>query len=231
MCYHISLDFDKKKLEGRFKKKLANNEEFMGRNQVNGFSKPIIPIILSASSNCIDFGEWGFGANDGVTKMDNGKTMNSILNARGETIFTNKLFKNFCNNRCLIPVSGFYEWKLEGNRKIPYLVTLKDQKIFCLGGIFKEVEENGESFKRVAIITIEANEIMRQIHNTKMRMPLVFDDKNENKWIDEDLSKDNVSNLMQAIDTNKMFAMETIYHKKIIETNEDKIRGQQLKIF
>jgi putative SOS response-associated peptidase YedK len=51
-----------------------------------------------------------------------------MINARAETVDTKPSFKNsFRRRRCLIPASGFYEWKKEGQKKIPFRIGLKGE--------------------------------------------------------------------------------------------------------
>src|SRR5215204_1658734 len=98
-----------------------------------------------------------------------------MLNARSERILeddTSYWFK-IRNRRCLIPVSGTYEhrevkgWK----KKVPYFVRLKKQPIFFLPGLYSVAElpdtQTGEIVKRwtFALITRDANQVMRWIHN------------------------------------------------------------------
>jgi putative SOS response-associated peptidase YedK len=43
-----------------------------------------------------------------------------MINARAETLLEKPLFKNLVpTRRCLVPADGFYEWRREGNRKVP----------------------------------------------------------------------------------------------------------------
>jgi putative SOS response-associated peptidase YedK len=43
-----------------------------------------------------------------------------MINARAETLLEKPSFKNLVpTRRCLVPADGFYEWRKEGNRKVP----------------------------------------------------------------------------------------------------------------
>ena len=58
----------------------------------------------------------------------------STINAKSETIFESKLYKKaIVQRRCIVPVSGFFEWKREGTGKRPFKIYLKDSPIMSLG--------------------------------------------------------------------------------------------------
>lgn len=76
-----------------------------------------------------------------------------------------KTFKKpFQKKRCIIPVSAFFEWKKQADRKIKYKIYLKDQDVFSLAGLYDNfTNKSGESINAFTIITTKAN-------NTQMRL-------------------------------------------------------------
>ena len=51
---------------------------------------------------------------------------NRMINARAETLTELPSFKSLVTRcRCIIPADGFYEWRKEGKRKVPYGFTLR----------------------------------------------------------------------------------------------------------
>jgi len=127
----------------------------------------------------------------------------SMLNARSERILDDpkSYWFKIRNRRCLIPVSGFYEHrKVKGfKNKVPYFITLKNQSMFFLPGLYSVAEivdkETGELVKHwsYTIITRNANSIMRQIHNdgeNKWRMPLMVPFEQSQKWLDGQLTEE-----------------------------------------
>lgn len=127
----------------------------------------------------------------------------SMLNARSERILEDKksYWYKIRNRRCLIPLNGFYEHrKVEGFKtKVPYFITLKRQSMFFLPGLYSVAEivdkQTGEMIKKwtYTIITRNANDIMKQIHNdgdNKGRMPLLLPLELSKKWLDN-LDEDN----------------------------------------
>jgi putative SOS response-associated peptidase YedK len=60
----------------------------------------------------------------------------------------------------------------------------------------KETDETLNSF---SVVTTEANELMAQIHNTKLRMPLILPKEKEKPWLDLSLSETQTEDLMIPI--------------------------------
>ena len=60
------------------------------------------------------------------------------INARAETLAERPMFRGLLkHNRCLVPASGFYEWKRDGGgRKTPYYLRLKDADLFAFAGLY-----------------------------------------------------------------------------------------------
>jgi SOS response associated peptidase (SRAP) len=72
----------------------------------------------------------------------------------------------FKKRRCLIIADGYYEWKTLGpKQKQPYFIRLKNSEPFAFAGIWETWKGAGEPIESCAIITAEANELTRPIHN------------------------------------------------------------------
>ncbi len=112
---------------------------------------------------------------------------NHMINARAETISEKPSYRRLLESRrCLIPADGFYEWRREGNSKIPVWVHLKNKQPFVFAGLWdmwRDVE--GEVLHSFTIITTVPNALLRRIHN---RMPVIFDGLQAKQWLDPRLS-------------------------------------------
>ncbi len=110
---------------------------------------------------------------------------NKLINARAETVTEKPSFKwSFKKKRCLIPASGFFEWKKEGKAKQPYLIHRQDGKPFAFAGLWStwvDRERGGEPVETFTILTTDANDLMRPLHN---RMPVIVDPGNFDLWLD-----------------------------------------------
>lgn len=107
-----------------------------------------------------------------------------MINARGETIAEKPSFRRaFKSRRCIIPLSGFIEWKRDGETKRPFKIFLKDEPIMSVAGIWESWRpaKDEEEVQTFSIITTAANDFMTKIHD---RMPVILRRKDEDAWLD-----------------------------------------------
>lgn len=123
-----------------------------------------------------------------------------IFNSRIETIKDKKFWWSlFDKNRTIIPMTGFYEWKKESGKKIPYKIFLPGGKIFYVPAIYFNKKETAEPF--ASLITTTPNKFIKKIHH---RMPVIFDELNDAvKFLNND-SKEIVEMCGPYDDSKKM---------------------------
>ena len=108
----------------------------------------------------------------------------SLINAKGEEIEFKRSYQAALRaRRCIVPVSGFFEWKREAKQKTPFAIHLSNDPIMSLAGIWElwRSKETGEEVTSFSIITTAANSFMESIHN---RMPVILDRADEEAWLD-----------------------------------------------
>jgi putative SOS response-associated peptidase YedK len=107
---------------------------------------------------------------------------NKLANARGETIAEKPSFRSaFKYRRCIIPASGFYEWKTEQGIKQPWFISLTSGEPMAFAGLWESWQpKDGEPVESCCIITTDANELMRSIHD---RMPVILDAEQWREWL------------------------------------------------
>lgn len=107
-----------------------------------------------------------------------------LHNARGETVAEKPMFRHALRKqRCLIPASGFYEWKVvSGQRsKQPFYISFRDGTPMSFAGLWESARmPDGSVLESCTIITIEANAVLAPIHN---RMPALIDRGDWNLWL------------------------------------------------
>lgn len=114
-----------------------------------------------------------------------------FFNARADKLPGNKVFWPSINQRCLIPMAGFYEWAEQD--KQPYYIYSPQEPFFCTAGIWNQWQlADGQTIESCAIITTKPNETLADIHH---RMPVILDEDNYEFWLYEPFEK--VKKLLQ----------------------------------
>lgn len=204
MCFHYAYIADKYKTIERYE--LEESDDFEPVFHANAFSNLKMPVITNEEPKSLNFYNWGLIPFWIKTKKDVDGIRNKTGNARSETIFEKPSFKfSIKKKRCLIPASGFYEWRHEEKEKIPHYVYLKNQDIFSFGGIWEKWtdKETGEIINSFSIITTKSNKLMSYVHNNRERMPLILKQEDENIWL-SDLEKDEIKHLFYQIPSKEM---------------------------
>ena len=106
-----------------------------------------------------------------------------LINARAETITEKASYRNaFKKRRCLVVADGFYEWQNVGESRRPVYIHLKSGKPFGFAGLYEMWQPpEGEAITTCTIITTEANDLMRPIHE---RMPVIIPRAHQDQWLD-----------------------------------------------
>lgn len=110
------------------------------------------------------------------------KIGNMLNNARGETVAVKPSFRSaFKYRRCIIPASGFYEWKSINRVKHPWYINLKTLEPLAFAGLWETWKgENDELVESCCIITTTANTVMEPIHD---RMPVILTPGQWSDWL------------------------------------------------
>jgi len=107
-----------------------------------------------------------------------------MINARAETISEKPSFRNaFKLRRCLIIADGFYEWKNDGNKKIPLYFYIKSGELFGMAGLYESwIAPDKSQINSCTIITTNSNELIQPIHD---RMPVIVPKAQEQIWLSD----------------------------------------------
>ena len=130
-----------------------------------------------------------------------------LINARAETVNEKPSFKNaFQKRRCLIVADGFYEWKKDGKKKIPYYFYLKSGKPFGFAGLYESwFSPEKKQMDTCTIITTQANSLVRPIHE---RMPVIIPKKQEEIWL-----KNKMTDTPSLLEVLKPYPAEEMEYK------------------
>ena len=109
-----------------------------------------------------------------------------IINARSETAMEKPMFRNSLGTRrCVIPSTGFYEWKHEGEKKKKdkYLIKLPGQSMLYMAGLYNTFKDKlGRPYTAYVILTAKANASMATLHD---RMPVILAASQKEVWLSD----------------------------------------------
>lgn len=111
------------------------------------------------------------------------KEMNmATFNARAETVTEKPMFRSAFKNRCIIPASGYYEWKTIDGQKQPYYFTAKQEPVLSIAGIWDEwtSREDGNKLKSCAVLITSPNMFVQDFHD---RMPVLLRPEQIDRWL------------------------------------------------
>lgn len=110
-------------------------------------------------------------------------TGNRLINARADTAADKPAFRQaMAKRRCVVPVSGFYEWKAAGKRKTPYFVSAAEGEPLSAAGLWEKwvAPSTGEPLFTFTILTTDANATLAPLHD---RMPTILPRADVGRWL------------------------------------------------
>jgi len=190
MCFTISIRTTRDAIEKRFNADTSALSDFDFRYFFKAFEFPRIPVITLQDPGKVRLMHWGLIPAWSRDREQAMKIRTGTCNARGESLHEKPSFqKAAATQRCLVVVSGFFEWQHVARQKIPWYIQHKQKELFALAGIFDQWRDPAtlQQLDTFSIVTTAANPLMEKIHNTKKRMPVILDQLNESAWISENL--------------------------------------------
>jgi len=105
-----------------------------------------------------------------------------LINARAESLYDRPAFRDaILHRRCLVPASGFYEWKRGGKASRPYWLPPTTGGVVAFAGIYETwSDQDGRTIDSACIITVPANRETAAIHD---RMPAVVRPEDYATWL------------------------------------------------
>jgi putative SOS response-associated peptidase YedK len=223
MCYSNSSTSKNIDLAKKYGKKIPKEMDETLVFFSSGFSYPTWRIVTKDST--LENMNWGL-IPSWFKDSDYKEIASMTLNARVETIDEKASFKHLIHRQeCIVPSTGFFEWKTIGKEKIPYFIHSVNGPIFSMAGLYDHWLDPvlGTMRKTFTILTCPANELMAEIHNTKKRMPVILESSQENLWLEGNLDP---KGFIHPIDSNIILAHEV--NKKIILSKENNLLEVQL---
>lgn len=202
MCFHTSQTKKTIELENRFNVNLVDDsmrEYFdVPRYHMNGFSHPNMLVIPQEKFNVLAPGVWGIVPSNKSKDEINPYFKEAVkygggLNARSEKVFQHFIYRNsIMENRCIIPVSGFFEPHDHKGKKYPFHFKDKKNQPLALAGLYTVID----TFITFTILTKDASPLFAKIHNKKNRQPVILDIENTHNWLSTDLNENDIKGIL-----------------------------------
>ncbi|WP_409028939.1 SOS response-associated peptidase [Gracilimonas sediminicola] len=148
----------------------------------------------------------------------------STFNARADSLLKSNLWKGVISDstkRCIVPLSGYYEFSGSKGNKTPHYFYPTDQKYFAAAGLYSEISPN-EGMKSFTIITTEPNDVQEPIHD---RMPAFLRKEEFADWLNPEHSADYVLDMIKPYPND---AMKTHVVSKDVNSTRNRVNEPYL---
>lgn len=179
MCGRYALTLDGKQLLEAY---MAGPDDFTYSPSYNAAPTTKLPILIrKGPDKRLGLVRWGL-----VPSWSKGPDSRyNLINARSETAHEKPAFRQpFRSRRCVVPASGFYEWKASADGKVPHYIHPKADPLFSMAGLYDLWKDSdGKLLSGFTILTTQANQTIEPLHD---RMPALLYGKEVDQWLDPD---------------------------------------------
>ncbi|WP_370227219.1 SOS response-associated peptidase [Mesoflavibacter sp.] len=243
MCFHTSQTKKTIELENRFNVNLADDsmrEYFdVPRYHMNGFSHPNMLVIPQEKSNVLAPGVWGIVPSNRSKEEIKPYFKEAVkygggLNARSEKVFQHFIYRSsIMENRCIIPLSGFFEPHDHKGKKYPFHFKDKENQSLALAGLYTVID----TFITFTILTKDASPLFAKIHNKKNRQPVILDNESTHNWLSTDLNENDIKDILNfnypEESLNAYSVSKDLFSPKVnsdIETILEEVKYEEISI-
>ncbi|QQR64144.1 SOS response-associated peptidase [Candidatus Roizmanbacteria bacterium] len=175
MCGRFQIDTNKEEIEKHYGMELGS----AFKSRYNAAPSQEIPVV---TDDKIEFKKWDLPLKFGD------KFIRNLANIRDDSL-RKGWAKRFLGQRCLVPSTGYYEWKTTADGKVPYYFGLKKHRLFSFAGLY-----DGDTF---ALITTTASKQTSSVHK---RMPVILSESDEKLWVNADNDFEQVKSLVSPFE-------------------------------
>jgi len=127
------------------------------------------------------------------------KIPDRTFNARIETVSEKPTFRDaYKSRRCIIPISGYYEWTGSAGAKQPFYFQRKESDFLILAGLWETWKHEDNQVDSCTILTTAADSKLEKYHH---RMPVFLSDDLISDWIkNNDIPLDTIINSIETKD-------------------------------
>lgn len=160
-------------------------EAYSGEDNFNAAPTENIPVLRMNHSGVVELTSMRWWLTPSWAREPS--TQYSMFNAKSETAGTSPAFRGpYAKQRCVVPVSGFYEWCREQGQKVPYLIHAQTEQTLLLAGLWDCWSPRGNaggvaSLYSFTLLTTAAHEQMQAVHH---RQPIFLTRDQAKSWLD-----------------------------------------------
>ena len=206
MCYHKQDKALKGSLEAHYDA-LLRDIDYRPNYYENAFDFGLSPVLTAERPKELLMYRWGLIPWWTKSLEDGLRIRTQTLNCISEEMYEKSSFRDSAREkkRCLIPCTGFFEWRWDNvdkpKNKTPYFIHSKDQEIFSIGGLYStwRDKKSNEEIYTYTVLTTKSNPFMSQIHNSKLRQPVLIKKEFERDWLNPNLTEGDVLALCQSM--------------------------------
>jgi putative SOS response-associated peptidase YedK len=128
------------------------------------------------------------------------------INARADTVDSLNSYRvAFKKRRCIVPATGFYEWKrVSKDEKYPFFFT-PNEGLFSFCGIWEQWKKpEGDTLETFSIITTEPNELVARVHD---RMPVAITNNMVGAWLSPETKPEVLKSFLAPYPSSQMKAI------------------------
>lgn len=187
MCYNgqLFLEFDSESVapNKRLVRKFVDGwASLRPIHSASAFVRPWWPVLRAEDPDEVVEMQWGLIPRWAKEAPAEFLKKSPTYNAVSETAPGKPSFRDAVKQgrRCLVPMTGFYEWHHVGKQTFPHYIKHTAAPLFFVAGLYE-----GNTY---TLLTTTANTLMAHIHNQKKRMPVILEPGREEEWLKPTLS-------------------------------------------
>ena len=204
MCFHANFKEKVEKLEKKLGVELPQQilrDLFnIPQYHLNGFAHPNMLVIPQQFPKLLVPAVWGIVPQNKTSKQIKEYYKESVgygggLNARSEKLFNHFIYKKVVSTqRCIIPVSGFFEPHEYLKKKYPFYVHRADNEPLIFAGIYTVID----TYVTFSILTTKASLLLAKVHNSKKRQPVMLQDHQVSLWLSNQLDSNAINQIIET---------------------------------
>ncbi|WP_062516599.1 SOS response-associated peptidase [Demequina gelatinilytica] len=176
---------------------IADDARLAPRYNIGPMQDTSIIVARKEAGRSLELARWGL-----VPSWAKDPSIGSkMFNARSETVAEKPSFRSaFAKRRCIVPASGYYEWRTVDGVKHPYFIHTEDGAPLALAGLFefwrdKALGDEAPWLATCSIVTTAARDEMQEIHD---RQPVMLLHDEAAAWLDAGTGKDDLFAVIAA---------------------------------